>query len=127
MALIRGLRWLLLLGLAVLVGGIVVSLSANVRMAPRALAERPNGADADRIAQRASNAERVRPRRGAPTLRMEALDSTTYTNGRLDLTRAVFHVFAPDGEETIVQAPAAEMIPYAEEPAANPKPSTRPG
>lgn len=122
MALIRGLRWLLLLGLVALVVGIAFSLSGNGRPSPLASSDEPARPAAllKRIAQKSSHVEMVRTRRGTPTLRMQARDSTTYTNGHLDLTTVVFHLFAPDGQETVVEAPSAEMIPVAEEPATPP-------
>jgi len=116
-ALIRGLRVALLLALATLVGGILLSLIGNVRMGPRASAAEPTvlPGTAGGVAQQASNVELVRTRRGSTTLRLKAGQSTTYTNGRVELSAAVFRLFAPDGAETLVEAPSAELLSRAEE------------
>ncbi|HEY3175735.1 MAG TPA: LptA/OstA family protein [Candidatus Polarisedimenticolia bacterium] len=117
MALIRSLRLVLLLGLAGLVSGIVLSLSANVRGGPprpsdTGARELPGSA---RLAQQAFNVEIVRTREGRPTLRLKALESRSYTDGRLDLTNVVFHLFGPAGRETIVEAPTASSLAPADD------------
>ncbi|HZI94264.1 MAG TPA: LptA/OstA family protein, partial [Patescibacteria group bacterium] len=128
MALIRSLRWMLLLGLVALVGGIMFSLTANARINPR---EAPDELAVARpsvngIAQKASRVEIVRTRSGSPTLRMRASESTTYTNGHLTLTDATFRIFASPGKETLVEAPLAEMTPFVEDATARAAPRGKP-
>jgi len=113
MPLVRGLRVALLLAMATLVGGILISLISNIRVGPRASAAEPlePGAPSTGVAQHASNVQMVRSRRGVTTLQLRARESTTYTNGRLELADPVFRLIGTDGSATLVESPAAEMIP----------------
>ena len=109
MALIRSLRFLLLLGLACLLGGILMSLSANARLGDRIAPAEPKepSTTGGVLAQEADNVEILRTRSGSPTLRMRASSSKSYTDGRLELSSVTFRLYGPDGQETVVEAPSA--------------------
>jgi len=116
MPLVRSLRFLLLLGLAVLVASVVFSLVSNARvnLLSRDDDTAARSDDADRIAQRAENVEILRTHEGKPTLRLKASESRTHLNGDVDLSAVIFHLFDSGGAETIVEAPSASSQPARE-------------
>ncbi len=114
MFLIRSLKILLLLGLAGLVYGIGFSLSTNSRHSSEARSADLNGSGGDLLAQRAVKVDILRTRRGLPTLQMQASESRTFVDGRLELNDVLFQVHGARGARTLVEAPSAVSLPSAE-------------
>jgi len=137
MALVRSLRFILLLGLAALVASVLFSLVSNARVN---LLSRDDDRAADvdendRIAQRAIGVEILRTRMGKPTVRLRARESLTHASGELELAAVIFRLYDAAGAETVVEAPAALSQPpgsaadvvHASAPAAaRPAPTARP-
>ncbi|HET9480614.1 MAG TPA: LptA/OstA family protein [Candidatus Polarisedimenticolia bacterium] len=116
MALARSLRFVLLLGLAALVGGIVLSISASSRLAN--LPDLPSTAAGDRIFQQGRDVTILRTRRGAPTLKLSAERSSTFIDGEMALSEVTFRLYGAGGGETVVESPHARSSPTAEAAAA---------
>ena len=111
MALIRSLRVLILAALGILIAGIVFSLSST-RFVQRAEAEiEPGDASHGIIAQHAVDVEMLRTHRGTPTLRLQARESKTYLDSRIELETVEFRIRDSQGNETLVEAPRATSMP----------------
>ena len=110
MVLIRSLKMLLLLGLAGLVYGIGVSLSNNARLSSDSRPGSFNGQGETLLVQHGLNVDILRTSRGMPTLRMQAGESRTYTDGHLELSGVVFSLHGAREVETLIEAPSAVSL-----------------